>query len=404
MTLKHKDINLPPLIRSIVKPSLYKIWYSTIIVTLSSFFFGFCLTATQYYVENFNNKNIIKLNELQNSWFKSISLLGALFGNLFISNFNFNRKLIIGLNNFGYAISVLIMYFTNSITFLLIGKFLMGICIGITCAYVPSYLTEISSIKSRGLIGSFHQLFITLGVLSGFIFDIYISDKFSLGFKIICLFLSIHIILILFITPTVIFGKTGENIKKLLSIKSARKSIFMASLFHFTQQASGVNVIVICADKVLHQVGSDKKKSIFVGLSQFITTIISTGFVEKIGRKPLMAISVGGVCISLSILTFTKFVAFGMYSFMALFALGLGPVTWFITGEIVPPEYRNATNQIATSMNWLFAFITVVTQNYLFNKMGKNMFILYLSVMVLYLVYILVFFKETKGRKADFLE
>ncbi|KAF7701464.1 Solute carrier family 2, facilitated glucose transporter member 3 [Cucumispora dikerogammari] len=401
-TERKKASSLPPLARSILKPSIYQVWYSAIVISLSSFFFGFCLTSNDFFINNFNRSQAVSLSSLMESLFLSINLIGALFGNLIINNFYLDRKMVVILNNLGYALSILIVYLSSLPVLLLFGRFLIGICIGITCSQVPSYLTELSTVSTRGLIGSSHQLFITIGVLAGFIFDANFKKEFNIGLFLIFMFLALHTVSLFFITPTVL-GKPSEGLKKLLSLPEARKSLIVSTLFHFTQQASGVNVIVICSSKLLGKMKQSAKNSIYIGLSQVISTIISTGIVEKVGRKPLMIISIGGVCVALALMTFTEFVSVGMYMFMGLFAFGLGPVTWFITGEIVPTEYRNATNQVATSANWFFAFLSVVTQEWLYSVMNKNMFMIYLGFMAVYLVYIVLFFKETKGRTAGFL-
>lgn len=388
-------------------PIKYKnlsIFYSTIIVCLSSFFFGFCLTSSDFFINNFNDKNKEQLTSTEISWFLSINLLGALLGNIFISSFHFNRKLSIILNNLNYKIGILIIYFFNYPILIIIGKFLIGISIGITCAYVPSYLSELSNSKYRGVIGCIHPLLITIGVVIGYLLEISFNTFRIYGLIIILLFLIIHSILMIIILSPII-EKKGKNLKSLLLLKASHKSIIFASIFHFTQQASGVNVVLICSKSILTKTtGFDDNDSIFVALSQFITTALSIGFINKFGRKPLMIISVIGVIISLLIIILSNFVKIGMYSFMIFYSFGLGPVTWFITGEIVPLEYRDSTNQIATSINWFFGFLTVVTQEYLFNKMDKNMFYIYLSIMCIYLIYLIKFFKETRGTPINFLK
>jgi len=87
---------------------------------------------------------------------------------------------------------------------------------------------------------------------------------------------------------------------------------------------------------------------------------------------------------------------------MVSFAVGLGPVSWFITNEIYPAEYLNAGNVIAVSMNWIFAFLIVSIFDVMYKMFEDKFFFVFFTSMILMFVYILFCFKETKGREPDF--
>src|SRR5688572_4950085 len=48
---------------------------------------------------------------------------------------------------------------------LLMGRLMVGLGVGFSCAVVPLYLTEISPIDYRGLVGSFHQMALVSGIV-----------------------------------------------------------------------------------------------------------------------------------------------------------------------------------------------------------------------------------------------
>lgn len=62
-------------------------------------------------------------------------------------------------------ISYLIQIYSLEIVFLLAGRLITGIVIGISLGIVPNYLNSIAPSKMTGIIGSMNQLFITIGIL-----------------------------------------------------------------------------------------------------------------------------------------------------------------------------------------------------------------------------------------------
>jgi MFS family permease len=61
-------------------------------------------------------------------------------------------------------LSSLLMVTSLDITTLSAGRFLMGVSCGISSSIVPPYLISVSPLEWKGMIGSLHQLFVTIGV------------------------------------------------------------------------------------------------------------------------------------------------------------------------------------------------------------------------------------------------
>ena len=51
--------------------------------------------------------------------------------------------------------------------------------------------------------------------------------------------------------------------------------------------------------------------------------------------------------------------AVGAISFVCLFSLGLGPVTWVVMSEVLPKEARTGAGSIGVALNWSTAFLMV---------------------------------------------
>lgn len=74
---------------------------------------------------------------------------------------------------FGIAASILVVIseLFHYPTFMIISRLLFGIQGGLSCTFVPTYLSEISPTALRGRTGIIHQLFITIGALIAQIFS-----------------------------------------------------------------------------------------------------------------------------------------------------------------------------------------------------------------------------------------
>ncbi|XP_042334541.1 solute carrier family 2, facilitated glucose transporter member 5-like [Sceloporus undulatus] len=96
--------------------------------------------------------------------------IGAVAGALLVGPMvdKFGRKGALVLNSFCSTIACLFMVGANmarSFGFIMFSRFLMGITMGVYSSTVPLYLTEISPVDSRGIIGMLPHFFLVLGVL-----------------------------------------------------------------------------------------------------------------------------------------------------------------------------------------------------------------------------------------------
>ena len=64
-----------------------------------------------------------------------------------------------------FALAYLCLAAAQSVWMLFIGRIFCGIACGITTIAAPTYVSEVSSPKIRGTLGSCFQLMVTIGVL-----------------------------------------------------------------------------------------------------------------------------------------------------------------------------------------------------------------------------------------------
>ena len=68
---------------------------------------------------------------------------------------------------------------TNGLSLLLVGRFLVGLGIGIASMLTPLYLAEIAPARARGAIVSLNQLCITLGILVSYLVGFALADAWE---------------------------------------------------------------------------------------------------------------------------------------------------------------------------------------------------------------------------------
>ena len=100
--------------------------------------------------------------------------------------------------------------------------------------------------------------------------------------------------------------------------KSSIKDLFLPSMklvlsigivIAVLQQITGINSVFFYAPMIFEQsgIGTDAAfiQAILVGLINVVFTIVAMGLIDKLGRKPLLAIGVTGVALSMFLLSFS---------------------------------------------------------------------------------------------------
>jgi len=158
-------------------------------------------------------------------------------------------------------------------------------------------------------------------------------------------------------------GKGGEGVWKELFLypTPAVRHIVIAALgIHFFQQASGIDAVVLYSPTIFEKAGirSDTDKllaTVAVGFTKTVFILVATFMLDRVGRRPLLLSSVGGMVISLGTLAASLTIidhsdsrvtwAIGLsiaavLSYVATFSVGAGPITWVYSSEIFPLRLR----------------------------------------------------------------
>jgi MFS family permease len=58
---------------------------------------------------------------------------------------------------------------------LIVGRLITGFCGGLFCVASPIYIADISDVNIRGLLSSFYQLMVNLGILAAYVIGAFVS-------------------------------------------------------------------------------------------------------------------------------------------------------------------------------------------------------------------------------------
>lgn len=97
-----------------------------------------------------------------------------------------------------FTISWLLIVFASNATMLCAGRFFAGIATGAACVVLPMFVSEIGETSVRGVLGSFFQLFLTIGILMVYVLGAYSS---WITTSIICAIVPILLVVLMMIVP-----------------------------------------------------------------------------------------------------------------------------------------------------------------------------------------------------------
>ena len=145
-----------------------------------------------------------------------------------------------------------------------------------------------------------------------------------------------------------------------------------------------------------------------------LMTVVSIPLLDRVGRRPLLLASLGGMTLSLAALGLgfavggvaLKWVGvLSLAVYIASFAFGLGPVFWLLISEIFPLNVRGQAASVATMACWLSNFLVSLTFLTLLNRLGSvSTFLLYAVLSLAGLWFCFRFVPETKGVPLERIE
>ena len=377
------------------------------------------------------------------------TVIGAIFGGLPTNYFGRKKTLLwIGylysISAVGSAIS------SDPITFAFF-RFIGGVGIGISTIAAPAYISEISAPNERGKLVGYYQLNIVVGILFAFVSNFFLKEFGESSWRIMvgieAIPAIIYTIMIMYISQSPrwtylngyiaksehIYEELFSSSEKEIFIKEISETknefqkdesifnikyrfiLYLAFMIAFFNQFSGINAFLYYSPRIFQEGGLGENsaflRSIGIGVTNLIFTIIGISLIDKVGRKVLMIVGSIGYIISLSFIFLSFLLSWGgiilpaaLFLFIAAHAIGQGSVIWVYISEIFPNHIRSSGQSFGTSTHWVLAALIPSMIPFLFSKIGASyVFLIFLLMMIFQLIFVVFSMPETKGKSLETL-
>ncbi|XP_028774036.1 polyol transporter 5-like [Neltuma alba] len=282
----------------------------------------------------------------------------SLFGSLASGKMSdwIGRRYTIVFAAFTFFLGAVLMGLAPNFWVLLVGRMVAGIGVGCALMIAPLYTAELSPAMSRGLLTSLPEVFITFGILLGYIINYCLASlPLHLGWRLMLGLAAAPSIAIAFGVIAMpesprwlaMKGKVAQAKKVLLKTSSSpeeaeqrlqeittaaamvtggegdfrgegvwkelllrpspavRRMLVTAIGMNFFMQASGNDAVVYYCPEVFRAAGIHNKKQLFgvnviMGLAKTSFVLLSALYLDKFGRRPLLLLGSTGMSISLA--------------------------------------------------------------------------------------------------------
>lgn len=176
-----------------------------------------------------------------------------------------------------------------------------------------------------------------------------------------------------------------------------RRAIIIAITLMSIQQISGINVVLFYSQSIFALTRIDVKPamaSVIMSLFQLLASLCPPLLVDRMGRKKILLISAGFMCISLiglgcvlyetrsdsiklhglvsndSTSGFMRFVPITLLIvYIVTYTIGFGPLPWLVMSEIFPANVKCYAASMVTASCWILGFVCTYTYPF-FERFG----------------------------------
>lgn len=384
----------------------------------------------------------------------TIALIGCMAGAMTVGWLadRIGRKKLLTISAIVFLLSAFATGAVHTFHTFLIARFFGGVGIGLASGLSPMYIAEVAPANIRGRMVSMNQMMTVIGILAAQIVNWLIAEPMPSGITTAgiaatwngqmawrwmfwvpmvpaAVFLALSFVIpesprwlqMRSLSPNHP-GRGGkeplmDTFRELVSPSPNGEgwggALLLGIFIAVFQQWCGTNVIFNYAQEIFQQAGYEIGDVLFnivvTGIANVVFTIIAIKTVDKVGRKPLMLLGAGGLCVIYAILGtcyYLHVTGVGMIVLVVLaigcYAMTLGPCTWVLISEIFPDRVRSVGVAVCTFALWVGSSTLTYTFPFLNRSLGSyGTFWIYAAVCAVGFVFFSLRLKETKGKSLE---
>ncbi len=381
------------------------------------------------------------------------ALLGAASGGLLADKLGRRKSIIIA--GMLFTIGALVAAVAPDSALLVAGRVITGLGVGLASFTSPLYISEISPSNIRGKLVSLAQFILTIGIVVAYLIDFALapSSNWRAMFGLVMI-PGLALVIGMSLMPEsprwlIDKGKYDQALLVLQEIHETKEQalahvdkikkelaeektgwhellapdvkpmLVIGALLAIFQQVTGINTVIYYAPTIFQMAGFvSASAAIFatvgVGAVNVAVTFVALSLIDKLGRRPLLILSLSGMVASLVVLAFAfssrfsftgPLAAFSLMAYVGFFAIGLGPVFWLLISEIYPLSIRGLATSMAALTNWASNFVVALTFLLLIAALGSTgTFLLYAVLGVAALLFVMKYVPETKDLSLEVIQ
>ena len=387
-----------------------------------------------------------------------VAALGALLGGKVA---NEGRKYAVKLCCWIFVVGTLLMAAAPNYEFLLLGRVVTGMGVGVSFVVAPIYLAEVAPTRHRGRLNTVFDVAINGGILLGYVvgFAVQLLPNVGSHFKwrimlglgvvlpIMVLWNLVHLPesprWLVMVRQTAaasqILESLGSNLSQIRrtvssiedelqqegqSSCSSPMEVIMSCKFSsgmrlamalgFWQQITGTESVLYYSADFLKHAGLQSASqrllgNVFVGLCKLTPELIAMHWVDKVGRRPLMLASAVALVASTFLLSLAFYanwspllVVIFLCCIMASFSIGLGPFTFLLASESLGLSERATGMTLCAATNRCTSGAVALTAVSMYQALGSGgLFAFYGMIGLLSLIFYYRAVPETIGQSLE---
>jgi sugar porter (SP) family MFS transporter len=354
-----------------------------------------------------------------------------------------------------FIVGSLLAPFSLNVAMLIIARAIIGVAIGFTSVTAPVYVSELAPPQSRGMLIGLYQFALTVGIALADLVGYWLSTqqawRLMFGIGVVPTLFFLGAILAVPESPRWLLAhdrpKEAESVLRsytdslgvrqfLEDIQEGLKSpmeqswralwspgvrgaLFIAVGLTVLQQVTGINTIIYYGPQIFEFAGIASHSSsilatLLVAVVNVLATVVGIALVDRVGRKPLLYVGVGGMTIALFALSFAfshkatlggslGSIAIGcLVAYIACFAFSLGAIAWILVSEVFPLRVRGRGVAIGTLFSGIANFFVSLTFLTLINAVGSAFtFAIYGVLSIATIIFVRFAVPETCGRELE---